>query len=111
MTHSNTARPYMASALFPVLMTNPFYATCAGMSGVLWGMAYVADLMHSFHSLFLPKSKENLSTPRDIEPAQSGERSSLKLLAPIVRKDAERTAKVRKMNNHNTNHKRTNQKG
>jgi hypothetical protein len=100
----------MASALFPIMMTNPFYVTFAGMSGAMWGMAYIADLFHSFNSLFLPKSKENRSLQRDIAPAKLAERSTLKLVTPVVSKDAGHTAKIRKINNHINNHKKTNHK-
>jgi len=106
MTNSNMARPYLAMALFPTMMANPFYVLYASLSGA----AYVVNKITSFNSLFFSKSKATPSLLRAIEPAKaiepekSVERSTLKLVVPVASKDAGRTA--RKANSHKkTNHK------
>jgi hypothetical protein len=113
MTHSNsdglehTVKPCLAMALFPAMMANPLYAIFVGVSGTMWGIAYAADQINSFNSLFLSKSKEIRGTLQDVEPAKTVEQSKPELVAPTASKDAGRTARARKAHSH----KRTNSKG
>jgi hypothetical protein len=90
MTNSTIARPYLAMALFPAMLANPFYVLYASLSGA----AYVVNKITSFNSLFLLKSEATPSLVRATEPAKaiepkkSGERSTLKLAVPAASNDA-----------------------
>jgi len=103
MAHSN-GRPWMATDLFPAMVVNPLGATLVYMSRAMLRIADVVDQMNSSYS---SESKENSSKLRDLEPATSVERSKLRLVAPIARKDSGQIARARKANSH----KRTNPQG
>ena len=102
MANSNI-RPWRAPALFPAMMVNPLAAMYVYMSQAMLRLADVMDQMNSFGAL---KSKDNRSVLPDIEPAQSMDPRTLRLVAPLSRKEAGRTAPARKAKSHKrTTHK------
>ena len=102
MANSNV-RPWRAPALFPALMVNPLAAMYVYMSQALLRLADVMDRMKSSGAL---KSKDNRSVLPDSEPAQAVDPRTLRLVAPLSRKEAGRTARARKAKSHKrTTHK------
>ena len=100
---NSTVRPWMAPALFPAMMINPFVAMFVYMSKAMLRFADVVNRRNASHSL---ERKENPSVLPDIAPAKSAEPSKLRLVKSAASKDAGRTAQPRKANSHTRrNHK------
>jgi len=96
MANSNV-RPWRAPALFPALMVNPLAAMYVYMSKA---MLRLADVMDQMKSSCASESKDNRGVLPDIESAQSVDSRTLRLVAPLSRKDAGRTARARKAKSH-----------
>lgn len=96
MTHSNL-RPWMAPALFPVMMTNSFIAIFVGVSGA---MLRFTNIVNRMKASYTPERKENYSVLPDITPVKPVGPTKLRLVAPPAKKAAERMARLRKDNSH-----------
>ena len=79
------------------MMVNPLAAMYVYMSKA---MLRLADAMDHMKSSCASESKDNRGVLPDIESAQSVDSRTLRLVAPLSRKDAGRTARARKAKSH-----------